>query len=90
MITSIKVLGREIKVEYCSQTRLSLLADDADALGFFDGETIFIKQSLSEKPKKRILMHEKIHAILAISGLSNMLDSDMEEAICDAMETLAE
>lgn len=35
------------------------------------------------------LIHEAMHAALAVSGVSNLLDSRLEEAICVAAEMLA-
>lgn len=82
-----KILGREIAVEYCSTTRLSILANDPEAVGYFDGSTIFIKQSLTKDEKARVFLHEVMHALLGITGLTYLLEDKMEEALCNLSES---
>jgi len=84
----ITLLGRKIPVEYCSQLRLDVLTSSQGALGYFDGDMIYILQSMPEDKQERVLRHEKAHAILSITGLTNLLEDNLEEAICDAMEGL--
>lgn len=81
-----KILGREIAIEYCSQTRLSVIADDAEAIGYYDGTIIYIKQTLSKAEKSRIFLHEVMHAIIGISGLSSLISEDQQEALCNVSE----
>lgn len=82
------ILGRIIPIKVLSKRSLELLAEDKDAQGYWDGDAIYILDGLSEAKTKRIITHEIAHAVLAISGLSNLLDNNLEEAICDAFETL--
>jgi len=49
---------------------------------------------LSDDPKLAkdawpTLLHEMIHAVLAITGVNEVLGSDKEEAVCRAIENLA-
>ena len=53
---------------------------DCDA----DKKLIQIDSACTEKPK--IELHETIHAIFAVSGLSHMLEDCVEEAIAIALE----
>ena len=47
-----------------------------------DKKTIRIRTGLSQEESFDTLMHEVVHATLAISGLSNILDDDnIEEAV---------
>lgn len=86
----IKILGRPISIEYCSGTRLDLLTDEKDTLGFFQGSTIFIKQSLNAEEKKRVFLHEVFHAMLSVGGLTNLLEERAEEAVCTVAESFAD
>ena len=83
---TITILGREIPVEFVSQKTLDEVSEDKESIGYFDGNSIFIKQSLPAAQKQRVLKHEIIHAMFNISGLTHLLKPDIEEAICDLME----
>lgn len=61
-----------------------------------DGETVCgdsdpinlvirINEKLDDHMKLNTLIHEITHQILAISGLHNLIDGKLEEAICDTM-----
>lgn len=84
----LSILGREIPVVFCSQVTLDEVSEDADSIGYFDGNAIYIKQSLPAGQKQRVLKHEIVHAMLNISGLTHLLKADIEEAICDLMENV--
>lgn len=82
------LLGRKIPVNLVSRITLTAISEDEDTLGFFDGDAIYVLKTLHPEKQKRVITHEIVHAILSISGLSNLLEDSLEEAICDAMETL--
>ena len=72
--STIKVGDIEFKIV------LKKMADFGDM--DIDKRTICIRKGLSEEESFDTLMHEVVHATLAISGLSNILDDDnIEEAI---------
>lgn len=56
---------------------------ESDPLEF----TIKINSKLSDQVILNTLIHEISHQILALSGLSKLLDEKMEEAICEAIGT---
>jgi len=84
----INVLGREVEIEYCSHARITALSEDPASIGYFDGNKIYIKDTLVGDQRQRVLKHELVHAVLAFSGLTNLLADELEEAIADAMEGL--
>lgn len=86
----IKVLGRTVSIDVVSSKTLKTLSGDDNNLGFFDGTRIYLLATLNKDQKKRILTHEIIHAFLHISGLTNLLDEKLEEAICDSIENLVD
>lgn len=72
--STIKVGDIEFKIV------LKKMADFGDM--DIDKRTICIRKGLSEEESFDTLMHEVVHATLAISGLSNILDDDnIEEAV---------
>lgn len=87
----IPVLGRKIGVRFVSDKELSLYAKEADLLGCYDAnKTILLSSSIPLEQAKSVLCHELMHALLTRSGLSNVMDEKLEEAICDASESLLE
>lgn len=79
MITLITVLGRTYAIQY---------VDLDDTYGEHDqvDKVIRIHHSLSEEDRRATVVHEVIHAILFESGLGQLLDGDLEEALCRAIE----
>lgn len=86
----IPILGRRINVRFISDRELAQAAGDADCAGFFDGTTIFISSSLPHERAQRVILHELAHAVLSITGLTNLFEEKQEEAICDAFENYLE
>lgn len=86
----IKILGRPIEVTYTSKAAIEMLANEPDALGFFDGSTIFIRQSLNEQERARVFLHEAFHVMLMVGGLSSVLEELAEEAVCTLAENFAD
>lgn len=65
-------------------------ADDGEECGgTWDSTTrvIEIEEGLAPRMKWTIFFHELMHATLADSGLVHLLNSDSEEALCDAVAT---
>lgn len=85
---NISLLGRQVAVLTVSAESLSRITNDSNSIGYFDGKSIYLLNTLEGETKNRVLTHEVVHAILNISGLSNLLEDNLEEAICDAMESL--
>lgn len=82
-----KILGRTIQIRFVNDRELSALAEDTDVLGLYTEGKISLSSSMDEERAKSVLMHEVAHAVLGLSGLSQLLDKNMEEAICTAFET---
>lgn len=63
-----------------------------EVLAWYDNEedVIYVWSGLEGGVFKRVLMHEVAHVILRVSGLSNILEDKMEEAVCDAFEGMAD
>ncbi len=81
---SIDILGHKIKIKY----RKYLECDEGEEMdGLFDFRnlTIFIN---SDRPNiSATLLHECTHAALMLSGVSNLFNRDVEEAIVEAIES---
>lgn len=78
--TSIKVGGRNIKIKQ------DIDCDDHGR--YYHMQKLIIIDPDKEDPHASLL-HEAMHAALAVGGLSEMLDPKLEEAICVAVEMLA-
>ena len=78
----VKVLGQWVRVEHKD---LSVdAAPDENLHGDCNVERRLIRldQSLEGADYKRVLRHEKMHMKLGLSGLSELLTPEQEEAIC--------
>lgn len=84
----IPILGRRISVRFVSDKDLSQIAKDSECWGCYENDTIYISSSIGQEHGRRIVLHELTHAILTITGLTNILESNQEEAVCDASEAL--
>lgn len=87
-----KICGVDVHVKEVNMDVLNLYKDEPDEelWAYYDemNYTIFIYEDLCAKAFKRTLIHEIIHAILAIAGVSCILKLDKEEAVCTAMENM--
>lgn len=82
-------MGKKFAIKYVPHKELERFVDkDEEIYGYFDEVPgiIYIDNSLDKAVQDRILIHELVHATLSVSGISNLLKSNMEEAICDVME----
>lgn len=86
----LRILGRKIQVRYVSDRELAQMTDESDVLGLFYNDTIYLSSSLTQEQARRVLFHEITHAVLNVSGLSNILKTKHEEAVCNAFESLAD
>ena len=77
---SINLMGHKIKV---------ILNDDPDNHGTCDVNLriIWIRGSDSASTQQETLIHECAHMILGLSGVSQLLSEELEEAIVVAIET---
>jgi hypothetical protein len=78
----VMILGRRVKLQFTD-------LQDGDFGEFSELPlTIKIQQGLSPEIIPQVLIHEMVHAALAISGISTyQLEANVEEAICTVMET---
>lgn len=86
---TVKILGRDIYIYVIPDGDLVKMTATEDCTGFFKDDRIYLANSLQEDQRKRVLIHELCHAVFSISGLTNLLEDELEEAICDALETLS-
>lgn len=78
----VRILGRRVKLQF--------VAGMEDHYGEFTElpHTIKIREGLSPDVLPQVLIHEMVHAALAISGISTyQIDEAAEEQICTVMET---
>lgn len=89
-LKEILLLGRRIRICPVSKSQLAELSDDddTDLLGFYCSKesAIYIYSGLDGELFKRVLIHEITHALINISGLSELLKKKQEESICNLME----
>jgi hypothetical protein len=80
--TTVSILGKEFKIQYPKKI------DDGHTHGVTMGDSRLIKIASSSDDElfEDTLLHETIHAILYTSGVSEMLDERLEEAIVIAIE----
>tara|TARA_R100000742_G_C4256970_1_gene74823 strand:+ start:129 stop:404 length:276 start_codon:yes stop_codon:yes gene_type:complete len=84
----IKILGQWAKVQYVDLTKGGeavgeVLYGDCDVAT----RTIRIEKSLDDNLTKRVIKHETMHMKLGLSGLSEILTDEQEEAICVLVES---
>jgi hypothetical protein len=80
---SIPVMGRTIKIEFKTMEAWG----DAD----IETDTIHLSSALKAKDPEfawKCLLHEIVHITLRISGIDNILEEKVEEAICGSLENL--
>lgn len=76
---TVNILGQSVKIV--------VLNDDPDAteLGSFESDTMTITV-LNRPDIEKLIAHEVAHCILAITGITNLIEEDVEEAIATAFE----
>lgn len=79
---TVSVMGIEFQVKHPKKV------DDGNAYGLTKGgdHHIEIAGNLQGDAFERVLLHETIHAILYVSGITEILDEAKEEAIVLALE----
>lgn len=80
----VMIMGRRVPVRMVPNLR----DGGEECFGLFDGKCIKLC-STSKHNLNATLLHEQVHAVLAFSGLTELLTPQLEEAICVAMESLA-
>jgi Zn-dependent peptidase ImmA (M78 family) len=63
--------------------------DDPDTMGQYDplNRTIALRRKMPRRQQWHTLFHEYVHLWLNESGISNGLNGEFEEAVCDAIST---
>lgn len=79
--TYISVLGHTFTIK-----QVPKLADDGHGECNVDERTIKISTAYPLASRQSTLRHEAIHAILGITGLTELLSDELEEAIVVAIE----
>lgn len=75
---TLRILGQKVRVTY------HLELPDGD-LGGFDEQTMTISVVEDDNWKSHLL-HELLHAVIFVSGISEMLSQDLEESLVRALE----
>lgn len=65
------------------------VSEAGNVIGLFDYDArrIYISNDVAIDAQLESFYHEVVHAILSHSGLTNLLDEKMEEAVCSALAT---
>lgn len=83
MIGEIEVFGQRWAVRVVGQDRL---CEDSEGECHFETREILISNRLDGPQRDSVLIHEVIHAILCVSGMSEILGDRLEEAVITAIE----
>lgn len=83
---SLVIGGKRVKVVMKDELRSD---EGHGAFGLFSDGLIEISKETPQDEMVATLLHECIHAALAISGVGEILDNKVEEAICRAVELIA-
>lgn len=91
-------MGRRLRFRSVSRREFLELKGDVEIKAgeelqaWFDAstQTIYIYSGLESETYQRTLLHEHAHAIFAFSGLTELLEPELEEALCTALENLLE
>lgn len=85
----VNILGQRFTVEHC----INLLVEGEQCEGacYVSERVIKIEDYLRFQPSryKRVLKHELMHAALRVSGIAEMMDLKMEEAVCVLAESIS-
>mgnify|MGYP003502571304 CR=1 FL=1 len=94
MIKEITILGRRMSIKHVTKPELKEIYPDPaeEILGWFSPSEncIYLWSGLEKDSYRRVLLHEITHAYMAVSGLSNLLSDEQEEAISDLFESFVE
>jgi hypothetical protein len=85
-IGSIPLFGYEYEIQLVTALRDPADGKELDGYCDYGSQTILIDTSLNETKRLSVLLHESIHAILYLSGQSQLLDDDREESLVLALE----
>lgn len=80
---TLTVLGKKLQIN-----RVAL--EDCHGAYKHDSGVIELDTALPDDKVWPILFHELVHACLTISGVAELMDIKLEEAICRSMENLSE
>lgn len=83
MIGRIELLGQQWTVRVVGSAEM---CDDTQGECHFERREILISNSLDGPHRDSVLLHECLHAILSISGLSEVLGERLEEAVITSVE----
>lgn len=80
--TTVPIMGIDFTIKHPKKV------DDGHAHGLTKGDEHYIElcSSLQGDAFERVLLHETMHGILYVSGLTELLDEKTEEAIVLALE----
>ena len=76
--TQVEILGVPIKISYFDD-------EECDTFGFYFPQTQEIKLKI-DKNYRSTLLHEIIHAVFDIAGITNLVSGKVEETIVSALE----
>lgn len=91
----VQLLGRKVKISFVSKDILRELSESTpseDIWGYYDSISshVYVYSGLKGGPRSRVILHELFHAVLGISGVTNVLNDRVEESVCDTAEALVD
>lgn len=85
----VNLMGRSIQIKLVSKKALKkITGDNGDTVGYYSPPeaVIYLDKTLDAEARRRVLLHELMHATISLSGITHLLEDKMEEAICDVAE----
>lgn len=98
VIKEIEILGRIIKLKHVSESEiLEKFSKDGEhrpgsVLAWYStaDKTVYYWSGSDEQVQRESILHEIFHATLDVSGVSQLLTEEMEEALCTMTESWLE
>lgn len=84
----VRIMGKWINFNYLSE----IPNDSHELYGEYkhNDKKILIKKDEPDEDQFRTMLHEIMHGIIARSAIKNLIDDNMEEAICELSENFAD
>lgn len=83
----VNVLGETYKIFYVDMNSDEYADYEADGLSGHTSRTIQVHNGYDKEGTYRVLRHEIMHGVLAVSGVAEHLTEDQIEMLCVLMET---
>lgn len=87
-LREVTILGRTFKVKRMSEAEIKKAVGreyTPEAALHYHKRTILIKKGMTSHEERLALYHEVCHAIMRTTGISQVINPDVQEIICESM-----